>query len=66
VRPWYAEHQRLLYSIAIPDMDMWQSSHVLTAVTMVDYIAGTKGQQESITQVISKVANGPGFITTSP
>jgi hypothetical protein len=44
-------------------MDMWQASHILIAVTMVDYIAGTKDQEDSATQVLSKVASGPGYVS---
>jgi hypothetical protein len=44
-------------------MDPWQVAHVFTAITMKDYIAGTITQQLPMTQTLSSLAAGPGFVS---
>jgi hypothetical protein len=46
-----------------PDMDPWQAAQIFVAITMADYISGSSHQQSSMTQILSTIAKGPGFVS---
>jgi hypothetical protein len=44
-----------------PDFTPWDSANVFTSMALVEFLSGTKEQQNVITRALSQMAAGPGF-----